>query len=309
MCIIVIKPKNKIIQPKETLQECFKSCSDGAGYMFTNNDKTVIIKKGLMTFDTFYESMMKDYKDYNLIEKNLVMHFRITTSGTNKEGGTHPFAITDNYDQLELLHVKTNMGVCHNGIIAKYTDYKTRYSDTQNYIAQVITPLIRLNINAYKFADIQAIILKTTNSKWAILNRADEIYTIGEFINDDDYLYSNTMYKKITYTYNTYNYDTSVNDDDDDDDDDNKLPAWYHRTYNKQEKTNTVTTYKMLQKGNILFANEIKYLVIKDNNEYWFDNKYSIFTKDKSAMKKVGNNAVIYTDETFTQRRDFNNDI
>ena len=93
MCIIAIKPKNKDLQDKETLKTCFTRNPDGSGYMFVH-DNVVEIKKGYMTFDEFYKDLINDYNKYNLKNQNLVMHFRIGTSGQSKLGCTHPFAIT-----------------------------------------------------------------------------------------------------------------------------------------------------------------------------------------------------------------------
>ena len=99
MCIIVIKPKDKEIQDKSTLERCFTINRDGAGYMYVDKEKNVMIKKGFMKFDDFYKSMIKDYKENNLKNQNLIMHFRIGTSGRNKLGCTHPFPITDKMDE------------------------------------------------------------------------------------------------------------------------------------------------------------------------------------------------------------------
>lgn len=305
MCIIAIKPKNKELQDKDVLHTCFTRNPDGSGYMFVH-DGIVEIKKGYMNFDDFYKDLINDYNKYNLKNQNLVMHFRIGTSGQSKVGCTHPFAITNDYTKLNETHLKENIGVCHNGIISNYNDRNGKYSDTQIYIAKVLTPLIKLNINSYKFKDIQTIIKDTTNSKWAILDKFDDVYTIGDFVEDNGYLYSNSTYKKFEYKYTAYKgwYD-------DDFDDDEYYESWWKNYHKKPSTTSTSTkvpqivTYKPLKKGNVVMCDKIPYQVITEENKYYFDKECNIYTTIDKKFTKVGNDAYIYTDETFSNRRDF----
>lgn len=309
MCIIVVKPKDKEIQDKKTLERCFTINRDGAGYMYVDEEKKVVIKKGFMKFDDFYKSMIKDYKENNLKNQTLIMHFRIGTSGRNKLGCTHPFPITDKMDDLELTRCKTNIGICHNGIVSGFNSYANQYSDTELYIATVITPLIRLNLQSYKFKDVQALILKTTNSKWAVLDRNDNYYLIGNFIEDDGYYYSNETYKPYLALL--------AHDDDDDEDDLDKQSSWYYKAYSKQEaSTNSpdVKTYKTLYMGNVVsakatnkfYAKQLSWFEVDVANEYYFDDKYNIYCKNtKNVLTKIGEKALIYTNESLVQRRGF----
>ena len=58
MCIIAIKPKNIDLPNKEYLENCFINNDDGAGFMYTKNNK-VYIYKGYMDFDSFYKSVLQ----------------------------------------------------------------------------------------------------------------------------------------------------------------------------------------------------------------------------------------------------------
>lgn len=320
MCIIAIKPKNKDLQNKDTLQTCFNRNHDGAGYMFVNDKNEVVIKKGYMTFDNYYKDLMKDYDKYGLKDKNLVMHFRIGTSGQSKLGCTHPFAITNDYNVLNTTHLKTNIGVCHNGIISKYNDRLGKYSDTQIYIAKVLTPLIRLNINAYKFKDIQEIIKDTTNSKWAFLDKFDEVYTVGDFVEDGGYLYSNSTYKAYKPVYSGWDFDYGTYDwfryQKDKQDKQNQLDKQNKEDKEcKQDKhenksiiksnTNELTTYKGLKKGNVFISDEVPYMVTTKDYEYYFDKECNIYKIIDRKFTKIASKACIYTNETFVNRRDF----
>lgn len=316
MCIIVIKPKHKAIQSKELLQECFTSNRDGAGYMYVNKHKEVVIKKGFMTFEDFYTNVIMDYDEYNLEEQNLVMHFRIGTSGKNALGCTHPFPITDKYDDMELIDNKTNIGICHNGIISQFNDRYGKYSDTEIYIATVMTPLIRLNLQAYKFKDVQELILKTTTSKWAVLDKNDMVYTVGNFISDDGYFYSNTSYihyeyipaKYVPQNKNKWNK-KDYNIFDEEEEDLNQQNKWWEearlKSMKKSEKNDT-TKYRDLHIGNIITGGTIEYLDVERENEFVFNEDYDVFEKTKDGkLKIVDYDTVIYVDESLNERRDF----
>jgi len=336
MCIIVVKPKNKQIQDKKILKRCFTINRDGAGYMYVNKEKKVVIKKGFMKFEDFYKSVMKDYKENNLEKQNLIMHFRIGTSGKNKLGCTHPFPITDNMNDLELTSCKTNIGICHNGIVQTFNSYANQYSDTELYIATVITPIIRLNLQAYKFKDVQALISKTTNSKWAVLDKNDEYYLIGQFVEDDGYFYSNESFRPPVYIQSTYNYHGKGYSGlyDYNEDDLMSQSAWYEKAYGKQKEqdrklltSTSVATkekddidtkiYKELYVGNVVCADAtdafykkaLTFLEVKDDKTYYFDKEYRIYRRyknnDKYILKQIGKDAVIYTNETLVQRRGF----
>lgn len=302
MCIIAIKPKNKEIQNKETLQTCFTRNRDGAGYMFVHNDE-VVIKKGYMDFETYYKDLMNDYNKYNLKNKNVVMHFRIGTSGQSKTGCTHPFAISTNYEELEKTRNKTNIGVCHNGIVSMFNSRLAQYSDTEIYIATVLAPIIKLQINAYTFEDIRNMIKATTSSKWAFLDKFDKVYTVGDFEEDNGYLYSNSTYKPY------------------------KAPAWsghwddyYSRSMIKRTpvskehlltKPEHPTSLNKLDVGNVVIGDKVEYMEVDDVNLYYFDANFQLYKKvygkdgKSEGYTLVDKNVMIYTDETFVSRRSF----
>lgn len=305
MCIIAIKPKNKEIQNKETLETCFNRNHDGAGYMFVHNGQ-VVIKKGYMNFDAYYKDLMNDYNKYNLKDKNIVMHFRIGTSGQSKTGCTHPFAISNKYNELEKTRNKTNIGVCHNGIVSMFNSRLAKYSDTEIYIATVLAPIIKLQINAYTFNDIQTMIKVTTSSKWAFLDKFDKIYTVGDFEENDGYLYSNSTYKAY------------------------KAPAWSHDWYDYHDRCAThkipVTKQNLLSKptmpehpvslnkldiGNVIIGGKVEYMEVDNVNTYYFDANFQLYKKvigkdgNSQGYTLVDKNVIIYTDETFVNRRSF----
>lgn len=311
MCIIVVKPKHKKLQDKALLERCFKSNKDGAGYMFVNKENDVVeIKKGFMNFDGFYKAVCEDYKKYKLKDQTLVMHFRIGTSGKSATGCTHPFPVTTEYSEMEQVRSTTNIGVCHNGIVSMFNSYTNNHSDTQIYIKNVIAPIIKLKLNAYMFDDIQNLILKTTNSKWVFLDKFDNYYTIGEFINDDGYLYSNSSYKPVQYVY-TPKYDYY---------DDYDYDKWWSTKVRSSYKQNTKTPlalpqskepsdiiYKPLKKGMALIGGNT-YVELAQDKEYYIDKNYNAYTLNKQTDKfdKVFSNCIIYNNTSLSKRVEYN---
>ena len=51
MCIAIYKPSDKILS-QETLNECYDSNPDGAGFMYAQ-DKKLHIEKGFFSYDSF----------------------------------------------------------------------------------------------------------------------------------------------------------------------------------------------------------------------------------------------------------------
>lgn len=100
MCIIALKPEG-VILPDYTLKTMWDGNPHGAGFMYSENGKLVIIK-GLMTFEDFLGAYLEAG-----VERKMVMHFRIRTSGTNGPEMTHPFMVV------------SGLGMVHNGIITK----------------------------------------------------------------------------------------------------------------------------------------------------------------------------------------------
>ena len=190
MCIIVIVPPTK--DPTEkTLRTCFTANPDGAGLMYIQ-DKKVIIVKGLMTFHSFYEA-------YEAVPKSKlrVLHFRIATSGGVQERITHPFPVTTNTRSLYALNTTADVAVVHNGFIAEYhvEAHQKMTSDTALFTSRVLTvsPLVWENANLRQFLPEKLVILDATKNKY---------YTTGEFSKDKDGVqYSNTSYKERVFSY------------------------------------------------------------------------------------------------------------
>ena len=206
MCIIIAKNKKDRLPTKEELKNSFNRNSDGAGFMYVDNGQ-VVVDKGYMTFDNFYKRFKELTARYNDFEnKSLVIHMRIGTSGTNTKSNTHPYIITNRVDLLHKTYIKSDLGIAHNGVITDYTPTNTKQdiNDTQLFIGTYLYGLYINYKEFYKNRYIRKGIEKITNSKFAILDKNDELYLIGDFIEEDGLSFSNTSY--YGYVSKTYKY-------------------------------------------------------------------------------------------------------
>lgn len=206
MCIIIAKKKDNRLPSKEELIYSFSHNPDGAGFMYTDNNK-VIIDKGYMNFDSFYKRFEFLCKKYNnFANKSLVIHCRIGTAGTNSAKNTHPYPLTNNIREMHKLHTTANVGIAHNGIIKDYnpTEEDGDVNDTQNFIKTYLWYLKSFDKSFYKREHHQDNISYITNSKFAILDSKDNLYLIGQYVNEQGLSFSNGNYKAHTYTYKSY---------------------------------------------------------------------------------------------------------
>lgn len=230
MCVILYKPKKIDIPKKDILKTCYTYNRDGVGYTFTNKHN-VIIKKGYKDFNIFYNELLKDYKKYNLKEHNLIIHFRIGTSGGLTKEKTQPFKITNNIKELNKLYIKNKKSsIVHNGVFSDFT-YNSNNSDTQNYIKDFLHPLLKSDIKN-KTAIINDSI---GTSKLAILTKNDNVKLYGDFIEYKGVYYSNNSFNNYTNKLNSIKYNFKNND--------KKLIIKYDKNYFNNDYTKTIWKY------------------------------------------------------------------
>jgi len=187
MCIIIINKKRLSF---ETFKTCYKNNPDSFGIGFFKNNVATVKK-----FDSYNNVKLKDvYNYYNeLFNKynNLLLHFRIRTSGLTTKINTQPF-ITNN-----------NLLFAHNGIIRE-KELNNIYSDSYMFNKLILKQLPKGFENQKHF---QVLLLKYIGySKIAFFNNKNFVYLGSGWINKDDNLFSNSTYEKtISYNYD-YNY-------------------------------------------------------------------------------------------------------
>ncbi len=202
MCVICVKPVGVKLPNEEVLKKCFFANPDGAGYMFIENEQ-VHIKKGYMTFDTFYTEITNDYKRINGDKKAIVMHFRIGTSGSKTAGLTHPYPISSELSKLKETDCYANIGVAHNGILSITSGYsyknldKEDKNDTMAFITDYISLFIKTD-DDLKDEDKLSIIKRLIGgtNRLAFLT-TKEVRLIGDFEKDDatGCIFSNMYWK------------------------------------------------------------------------------------------------------------------
>ena len=191
MCIAIAKYKGIKLPTKEILKKCWNNNPDGAGFMY-NDGENVTIHKGFMKFKTFYKYLMKIDSQENLTDKDVVIHFRIATSGKVDQACTHPFPITHNIEDMRKIAVRCKYGFAHNGIISGYGTKE--YSDTMHYIANVIS-----NIHDLEHSEDLIHALATENSSRFAVLTGDDMLLGGAWVEDNDIYYSNSSYKDSYY--------------------------------------------------------------------------------------------------------------
>lgn len=121
MCIAILKQAGLVIS-RETLAQCFKANSDGAGFLY-NEEGKLKISKGYFNFEHFYKHYIKH------ADKQMLIHFRIKTHGPVAEENCHPF------------FVNKELGFIHNGIISQHSS-NIALSDTRDFNETILKPLV-----------------------------------------------------------------------------------------------------------------------------------------------------------------------
>lgn len=187
MCIIAIKPKGKKMFNDSVITIMFINNPDGAGYMFYDNTtKKVCIKKGFMTCKSLLSSLhSRDFTDTNVI-----LHFRIGTSGLNDSLNCHPYPL---YGK-NATKCTADIAMAHNGVLTQYNPPKTsKINDTQMFINNVLNKLDK----NFLYDDDKVMLIHDLigTNRLAFLDSKNKITTIGDFIHDGGYIFSNRSYK------------------------------------------------------------------------------------------------------------------
>ena len=206
MCIIVAKKKGLELPTKEILKNCFNYNSDGAGIMF-NDGKQVFIEKGFMDFNSFYSRLEALDKEFNLVNSDLALHFRISTSGNVDQGNCHPYPISTETSQLRNLSLVTDIGMAHNGVIRKHIpEANSVLNDTQTFIKNFVYGMYKTNNQFLALESNIKALGDEAGSKLCFIDK-DNMYIIGKFIEETNgILYSNDTYLSYDYGWGYEDY-------------------------------------------------------------------------------------------------------
>lgn len=139
MCVIAYKPVGVANFSRETLQKCWDTNDDGAGFAWWNaEERAWNVHKGFMSWKKFW----KGYKVHDFQPNDcVIVHFRIGTAGLKDGGNTHPFPVTDNMEIMRQTEYSSQSVLFHNGVVGKG---EGDYSDTMVFVRDYISPLIDL---------------------------------------------------------------------------------------------------------------------------------------------------------------------
>lgn len=299
MCIIVAKNKGVKLPSRDTLRECFKNNKDGAGLMYVKNGK-VIIDKGFMTFEDLnrkIKSLKREFKS-DLTNKAIVFHFRIGTHGQNDKATTHPFPISNKFEDLRATHFETDIAMAHNGIISAY-NYDKILSDTQSFIKDYVSIFKELNSNFYKNNRVMNLIKDKANisyNKLCFLDNKENIYWYGDKIIDNGVIYSNSTYKVTKYTpsYSRTKYNDVW---------EYVWSDWYDdKYYDTNVKEYTIddfiknkVKYEVLETGDYYYTREKVSAFVKKEDLIIIDNKDNLYSVLNDKVSLIGTQTRVYT--------------
>jgi len=200
MCLIISKQSGTNLPDEQNLINGFRRNSDGIGIAWRKkNEKIVNIKKDFKDVD----NLIKFLKENISIEDDLIVHFRLASSGIKDEGNAHPFPITKNKELLRKTNLQCKQALAHNGTLSEYSNDEL-YSDTQLFITEILAdPLIKCHLNN---KTIKKLVDKAVgHGRMVILNSEGDFTYLGqgEWTKDekDGCLYSNTLYKDTWRSY------------------------------------------------------------------------------------------------------------
>lgn len=188
MCIAILNTPN-VTFSKDLIRNCWNNNNDGAGMIYTDTTNKVLhTHKEVQSFEAFYNKYIDVRRRFP--KSNVVLHFRISTSGGVNETNTHPFIINK------------SLAFVHNGIITDLNGIDAKRSDTNLFNENVLKHL------GHNFLSNQGILLmikKFIGSSKLLFLDADNNYTIvNEQMGkrDDKYQgcwFSNSTYERVNY--------------------------------------------------------------------------------------------------------------
>lgn len=289
MCVILVKERGIELPTKDVLESCWKRNPDGAGFMFNDCDK-VVIMKGFMTFEEFYLRLQTANEFYHLKEKGLVIHFRIATSGLKDKGNCHPYPISNDNLDLRESFITTELGIAHNGIIRDYNGKDKILNDTQLFIKNDLFELNSLDKKFYKNVIFQSMIERLIDgSRLVFLNKKGDIIKLGNWFHNGNYYFSNLNH----VSKNTLNI--------------NKKPFVFDNDlkYFDEENNDFVINDEVVDKDYFdLFLDTLDRLENGDSvysEDYFqeynsFNGKYYLNKKEKMIYELTGDNELMFVD-------------
>lgn len=183
MCIAIVNSKKAGRLPKSHIKNSWDNNDMGAGLLWNEKNKLNVFKT--YEYDEYIDKYneLRDNKEIG----NIILHFRIATSGYKGEHNLHPFLVND------------KLGFVHNGVIKGLGNQK--FSDTYEFndmLKKFSHNFLACDITKYfisEYIGYSKLIFLDVDDKYTIINEEMGKWTDGNW-------YSNDSYKQ----YNDYKY-------------------------------------------------------------------------------------------------------
>lgn len=183
MCIAILNTKKAGRLPKSQIKNSWDNNDMGAGLLWNYKNKLNVFKT--YEYDEYIEKYneLRDNKEIG----NIVLHFRIATSGYKGEHNLHPFLVND------------KLGFVHNGVIKGLGN--KQFSDTYEFndmLKKFQHNFLACDMSKYFISEYighSKLVFLDINDKYTIINEE-----LGKWV--DGNWYSNDSYKQ----YNDFKY-------------------------------------------------------------------------------------------------------
>ena len=242
------------------------------------------------------------------------MHFRITTHGGTSKGNCHPFPISNSRKKLKATYLECgNVAFAHNKTVKICADEKEKdMSDTQIFSRDYLYHIWKTNKRFYEDKNIRKIIQKMCGeSRFCFLDNKEQLYTIGDFVEDNGVLYSNYSYSyNINYYDYCYDYTSNYLTDNQKDEAITTEKSLVNIKKNNQDFTREIySNYVVCKKGDkIVFSSG--YIIEPKEEDYCFDtygNIYYISWENQDLIKYYQKARLIRNGKTITDFKEFQN--
>lgn len=203
MCIAILNTKKAGRLPKSQIKNSWDNNDMGAGLLWNYKNKLNVFKT--YEYDEYIEKYneLRDNKEIG----NIVLHFRIATSGYKGEHNLHPFLVND------------KLGFVHNGVIKGLGN--KQFSDTYEFndmLKKFNHNFLACDMTKYFISEYighSKLVFLDINDKYTIINEELGKWVDGNWYSNDSY----KQYNDFKYYGNAKVYNTpSVGG--------NKLDAW-----------------------------------------------------------------------------------
>lgn len=197
MCIIVYKPKGAPLPSQNLLSDCFHHNPDGAGIMFHDPRRGLIIRKGMMNSDEFLRvcDRLRPCCD----DIPVVIHCRWATHGGVQPGLCHPFPIDNRRNILTALVPRNvKMAVVHNGVIPQWSGKDQDVSDTLLYVQNELYPALRDDPDYLSDPRHRRHLADTSMSRLTFMDSGGNVTLVGQFFAYGGVYYSKQLVPRRT---------------------------------------------------------------------------------------------------------------